>query len=147
MPRSLSVARKKVQVWIHTERPGSERRFLLLKLRRERGGFWQPVTGGVEKGERSLAAAARESDEESSLTFDGAPIPVDHSFVFRKGEQSFVETVFRRQVIAGRSGVLKLDPNEHIQSEWVSAKEALARLSFDSNRDALRAVLKSLGDA
>ena len=31
-------------------------RYLILKRRPEDGGFWQPVTGGVEEGESVLEA-------------------------------------------------------------------------------------------
>ena len=51
---SLEVTRK-VQVWIYRKASGTPSQgpveVLILKLTPERGGFWQPVTGGVEEGE------------------------------------------------------------------------------------------------
>ena len=57
---------------------------MLLKLNAETGGFWQPVTGGVEQGESIASAAGRESDEETSLPFTGEPVPVGYEFEFEK---------------------------------------------------------------
>ena len=42
--------------------------FLLLKRIPERGGFWQPVTGGVHEGENLDTAAKRELFEETQIT-------------------------------------------------------------------------------
>ncbi|UCC34079.1 MAG: NUDIX domain-containing protein, partial [Candidatus Bathyarchaeota archaeon] len=42
------------------KRSGGEIQYLLLKRCPERGGFWQPVTGGLEEGENRLEALKRE---------------------------------------------------------------------------------------
>ena len=41
--------------------------FLLLKRIPSRGGFWQPVTGGVNAGEDFTLAAKREVQEETGI--------------------------------------------------------------------------------
>lgn len=42
--------------------------FLLLKRLPEKGGFWQPISGGVEKTDNSLINAAfRELKEEANI--------------------------------------------------------------------------------
>ncbi len=57
-----------VEVYVFRRR---NRRVELLCLRRVAGielpGAWQPVTGRIERGERALAAAAREVHEETGL--------------------------------------------------------------------------------
>ena len=40
---------------------------LLLQTNQLRGAFWQNITGAVEKGESSLAAAQRELQEETGI--------------------------------------------------------------------------------
>ena len=42
--------------------------YLLLKRQPHRGGFWQPVTGGVEEGEDLKETALRELNEETGIT-------------------------------------------------------------------------------
>jgi dATP pyrophosphohydrolase len=57
-----------VEVYVFRRRHG---RVELLTLRRSPGrslaGIWQPVTGGVKRGERTFAAAKREVEEETGL--------------------------------------------------------------------------------
>jgi len=53
---------------------------LLLKRTRERGGFWQPVTGRIEPGEAPLAAARRELLEETGADVEVAPLGYRHGF-------------------------------------------------------------------
>jgi 8-oxo-dGTP pyrophosphatase MutT (NUDIX family) len=62
---------KKVQVWVSYQKkdlPNSSCVFLLLKVIEKRGSGWHPVTGGVEKKDADLLAAAiRETTEETGL--------------------------------------------------------------------------------
>lgn len=139
-----SVVKRKVQVWVSAEMADGGRRFLLLKLNSKRGGFWQPVTGGVERGEVVAEAARRESEEETSLPFASDPVAVGYEFKFKKKGKAFHEVVFRREVSWDRRDELKLDPREHVEAEWVEADEAFSRLKFDSNRAGLRAAIASL---
>ena len=63
---------KLAQVEVHLfRRRGSRVEFLVLRRstgRRRLPGVWQPVTGGLKRGERVLAGAAREVREETGLT-------------------------------------------------------------------------------
>ena len=42
--------------------------YLILKRKQERGGFWQPITGGLEEGETLMEALRREIKEETGIT-------------------------------------------------------------------------------
>ena len=42
--------------------------FLILKRKKERGGFWQPITGGLEDDETLMEALRREIKEETGIT-------------------------------------------------------------------------------
>jgi len=76
-----------------------ESRFLLFRVNQQRGGFWQNITGSVEKNEDHLSAAIREIHEETGLTpneYNLTQLPLAHRFPTRHfgiiNEQSFVMT-------------------------------------------------------
>lgn len=127
--------RSKVQVWIYREEgaPGARTiKVLLLRTTTGRGGFWQPVTGSVEEGESLEEAAVREATEETGLPFNGAPRSLSYSFEFDGRWGRAREHVFALEACAGE---VKLDPGEHVESEWIEFQDAGKRLSFDSNRE------------
>jgi 8-oxo-dGTP pyrophosphatase MutT (NUDIX family) len=126
--------RPKVQVWLWA-RVGGARRVLLLKLRPERGGFWQPVTGSVDQGESFDAAAARELGEETGFISGGAK-RLGCEFGFWNGKQPFWEVVYHAE--APNEFAAQLDTREHVDSRWVSVDEAMGLLKHESNREALR---------
>jgi 8-oxo-dGTP pyrophosphatase MutT (NUDIX family) len=119
----------KIQVWIHHQGD-----VLLLKTNAARGGFWQPVTGSVEKGEELPAAALREATEETRLEFRGQPKRLGEPFCFENHGKQCEETGFS---LEAESREVTTDPREHDGFRWVSPKEARKLLKFDSNRDLL----------
>jgi 8-oxo-dGTP pyrophosphatase MutT (NUDIX family) len=134
-------ARKKVQVWI----VAADGRVLLLRTNAARSLFWQPVTGSVDPGESFEQAAAREAHEETKLEGLSAPTFLDYEFEFESFGATHHEKVFF--VRAARDSAeckVQLDPNEHSDSKWVGADEALTLLRFESNREALRRLTASL---
>jgi 8-oxo-dGTP pyrophosphatase MutT (NUDIX family) len=143
--RNLSGHKRKVQVWIHTPRDIGEARFLILRTQPKRGAFWQPVTGGVEPDESFIDGAAREAWEETGFRGRLRPLGYEFEFDGRWGhahEQCFALAVAADA--AGQPPTPKLDPKEHDAAEWVTADEALARVKFETNREALRRLLKAL---
>ena len=46
-----------------------ERRYLLFQVNEKRGGFWQNITGSVEKNESFYEAALREINEETGKKY------------------------------------------------------------------------------
>jgi 8-oxo-dGTP pyrophosphatase MutT (NUDIX family) len=136
------VRRRKVQVWVYRE--GSSAGpfvVLLLRLRAERGGFWQPVTGGVEAGEGLDVAALREAEEETGFAFQSKPEPLDYRFRFfsERYKVEFEEHVFALH--APEQGEVRLDPHEHLESKWVAPEQALAELKHPSNAEGLRRLM------
>ncbi|MGI5864956.1 MAG: lipoyl(octanoyl) transferase LipB [Myxococcales bacterium] len=114
---------------------------LLLKRHPHRGGFWQPITGTVERGEKPRACAARELREESGLDGVVDPLGYVHSFLFgepraERTPRIFQETAFWT-LVDGRDEV-RLDAREHLASEWVPIAEAIERVPFAGLKSVIR---------
>jgi dihydroneopterin triphosphate diphosphatase len=139
----MAKERLKVQVWIH-RRSASGIELLLLLLRPERGGFWQPVTGGVEEGEELGAAALREAREESGMEFRGPALPLGTDFRFEARGRRFHEFGFR--VEADAAARVSLDGREHVDHRWVGPAEAKKLLHHASNVEMLEVLIKMLGN-
>lgn len=120
---------------------------LLLRTNPARGGFWQPVTGGVEKDETGddgwLAAAEREAREETGLPFAAPAREVGHEFEFQSRWGGLArERVFLLKT-PGPAPAPRLDPAEHDAYQWVSPEDAMALMPFEGCKNGLRAALQS----
>lgn len=74
--------------------------FLLLKRNEQKGGFWQPITGGVHEGEDLIQAVSRELEEETGITKYLRLIENVHYFEFYANELGMLkEYVFGIQVV------------------------------------------------
>jgi 8-oxo-dGTP pyrophosphatase MutT (NUDIX family) len=130
--------RQQVQVFLFRRRHG-RREYLLLRRVPRVGGFWQPVTGGVEAGETAAQAAAREVGEETALP--GRLIPTGLGSGFLWAGIQWQETVFAWEVTTG-------DPligPEHDDFVWCGLGEAWWRLYWPLNRQHLAAIDRLLG--
>jgi dATP pyrophosphohydrolase len=126
---------------------GSEYEFLLLKRIPEKGGFWQPVSGGVEDDEPLLVTAFRELKEEADLSTSDflAVIPDVHYFEFDQhyltGEPIPIvkEYVFGVEVSLDAIVSIAKNPEpEHEEFKWVPFEQALELLKWENNKDGLR---------
>ena len=99
---------------------------LLLQRTQARGGRWQPVTGKVEPGESTVAAAQRELREETGLESVVAPLGYEHLFAF--GEAVPPDLIRETAFSARALGAVRLDPAEHVALGWFSREEAIAKV-------------------
>jgi dATP pyrophosphohydrolase len=121
---------------------------VLLIERAARPGFWQSVTGSLERPDEPLEAAARrEVREETALeappgrlecwnltyTFEIYP---QWRHRFAPGTTHNIEHVFSLE-LPGRAAVT-LAPDEHTASLWLPWREAADKCFSWSNRDAIR---------
>jgi dihydroneopterin triphosphate diphosphatase len=109
-------------------------KYLLFKRQPERGGFWQPVTGGVEEGETILYAARREVMEESGYIKVKNMYDLNYTFTFNVKEKIITEHVFAFEVVHTD---VKFSTREHSEIKWVSFDEAMIYLKWDTNKEAL----------
>ena len=134
----MSKTYKKVQVWIGSE----PNQVLLFKVIEKRGGGWHPVTGSVEKEDSSLLVAAkRETQEETGIDAEvGEWKDLDYFFEFT-GQWGHASEHAFGLFLPQKPKKIHLDPGEHSECEWVSAEEALNRLSFPDQKRALKKFL------
>jgi 8-oxo-dGTP pyrophosphatase MutT (NUDIX family) len=110
----------------------------VLVLRRAQGtrctGAWEIVHGRVDPGERPEAAAGREVTEETGLTIERLYNLTCQPFYLHRLSTVQMAVVFVAFVGAGEVTL----GSEHDQWEWLSADEAMARLSWPRSISALR---------
>lgn len=124
--------------------------YLLLKRVPEKGGFWQPPCGGVEKEDSSLIDAAyREIQEEAGISKNEVVRIIENVYEFTMnkdyltGKESapLTEYVFGFEVKPDI--IVRIDGNAYIEHEefvWVSYEKAIEMLKWDDNKNAFRAL-------
>ncbi len=129
--------KKKVQVWLYrcTDDGLS---YLLLKRPTDwhSGEAWQPVTGGVKKGEAPLAGARREVAEETGLTELGDALDTELACLFAKKEKKYQEYIF---AFSADQGEVELS-SEHAAYAWLDYEVAMSRMHYAANRAGMAAV-------
>ena len=116
--------------------------FLLLKRTEKRGGFWQPITGGVHEGENLAQAVDRELLEETGITEYIRKINDVHYFEFETGANKVLkEYVFGLEISPNTA--VKLSP-EHTEIKWCTLKDSLALLKHEDNKTGFKKLFNML---
>lgn len=110
---------------------------LLLRVTPERGDFWQSVTGKAEAGEDFAEAARREAEEETGFKFASAPKHLGLEQKFEGKWGPVVEQAFHLDLDTESPPAPRLDLREHTAFEWLSIPEAIQRVHFPFNREAI----------
>lgn len=132
--------RQSVEVWVYAP---IKQAFLILRVENETDAFWQPITGGIEAGERPIEAALREIQEETSLTLAAEHLTfLGKQRVDIDEELTIAKTVYLAET---KATAVRIAPDEHVAYEWVSALETLPeRLQWPNNRESLRWALAKI---
>ncbi|MFA5763315.1 MAG: NUDIX domain-containing protein [archaeon] len=125
-----------------------EYEFLLLKRIPAKGGFWQPISGGIETEDKSiLDSAYREIKEEANISKNEVINVLEnvHYFEMNKHYLTGEPTPLRKEYVFGfevnPNLKISLDKNiyqEHEETKWVSLEEALKLLKWDNNKDGFK---------
>ena len=125
---------------------------VLLLRRADPPDYWQSVTGSLLQDERPDAAARRELLEETGIRADERLVDCRRSnrftiapewqHLYAPNVHENVEHIFHLALDAPRD--VHLNPDEHVESVWLSAPEALRRATSTTNQEAIRRLLARL---
>ncbi len=135
------IARECVEGYLFARGP---LRLLLLRRPPARGRYWVPVSGKVEASDPDFEAAVRrEVREETGLTVPRSVVPLDWHVPFRADNgETWRLHAFAIEVDPGFAPRLSA---EHEAFDWVTPEEAVRRLHFPDNREAVQLLLRKLG--
>lgn len=129
----------------------SRDQILLLERRPDKAGFWQPVTGRLEAGESFEEAARRELAEETGIQASSALERLDlvQSFVIDPEYLGSDEIVFVREHLyrleLDSRPEVTVSPEEHRGFEWLTVSQALERIRWADDREAIETVAETAG--
>ena len=143
-----------IQVLVYPVRKVTEEwEYLMLKRVKNRGGFWQGVTGAPENDETNSEGARRELYEETGYN-PANLIQTDVSYIipmedrwkdsYPEGTKEIPEYLFIAKIDVSRPP--KIDPIEHNEWKWCSYEDAMNLLSWENNKRALKFVHRFLGE-
>lgn len=136
------IAQVNVVCFVKSQTNTDNLQVLVLKRNQQKGGFWQTITGGVHVGENLHDAARREVLEEIGLSGDNVrlfPTTLSYSFM---GDDGYMlkEYVFGCEI--SDSSRIQIS-YEHDSFEWIHPQEAINRVAWDGNKQAIDFVIKN----
>lgn len=95
-------------------------KLLLLQTTKERGSFWQNVTGSIEPSECPLKAALREVREETGLHFEGEDVLINlhHPLNYTTKQGKEIEEFTFLLKLSTSPEKIEIDPKEHQSYQW-----------------------------
>lgn len=132
---------KHIEVFLYKRSPQKGILFLLMKRIPQRGDFWQPLTGTVEKEETLKETIKREIGEETGITDELKIIDSGYSFEFSENGEDFIEYVYGVKVANNTKIVLS---REHDEYKWVDKDEAIKLLKWPGNKAGLKSLCRIL---
>lgn len=121
-------------------------RVLLLHRKPERGGFWQPISGTIDAGESAIETARREMIEETGHAAEPQSLGMTQSFLI---ESQYLASRYPAPIIASEvvfhaqldaSLPIRIDPLEHDGWRWLSISDALEKIKWTDDREALESL-------
>ena len=138
------VDREVVEGYLYSAQP---LRLLLFRRPPDRGRVWVPISGKVEVSDASFEQAVRrEIREETGLDHPRRLFPLDWDVLFEapQGGETWRLHAFGVEVEPGWSPTLS---SEHEAAEWFTVPEAVIRLHYGDNRQAVGRLLERIHPA
>lgn len=141
--RAVSVRPDLVECWVFRCSERGRVEYLLIQRSDDRiyPGIWQPVTGGIDAGERVPLAALREVAEETGI----GPAAIEGFFDLDQVGAFYAEEV--DAVVTSAIFAVRVAPDapptlsrEHVAHEWVGQAEAERRSIWPPYRDSLELI-------
>lgn len=123
---------------------GDSYKFLILKRAEDRGGFWQPITGGVHEGEDQISALKRELMEETGIIGYRQIINLKYSFTFSLPHLCLGDLTENVYAVEVKPEIEIILSHEHTEYRWLTFEESLALIKYDSNKEGIRKLWKML---
>jgi len=137
------VQRINVQVFVFCKNPSFE--VLILKRTPERSGYWQPVCGGVENGEKLIETALREVWEETGIKNIKSIKDLEYTFTYKETKKGVLmdmqDFCFATEI--EEICDVKLS-DEHEEYKWCSYSEAKEYLQWKHNLIALEKLVNNI---
>lgn len=124
------------------KKESNEYKFLLLKRREDRGGFWQAITGGVKQGEQDIEAVIRELQEETGIINYKRLLNLNYFFSFNLPQfGDLVENCYAVEISLETEIIMSA---EHTEYKWLGLNEIIDLLKYEANKEAFRRLWKIL---
>lgn len=127
--------------------------FLLLKRVSKKGGFWQPITGGIESTDKNnLDSCYRELVEEANISKSDVIRAIEDFYYFEfefedKDDKNKISKEYCFGFEVAPDFEIDLSNNlhsEHEEFKWLKFDDALKMLKWKDNKDALRVLNNKL---
>lgn len=137
------VQRINVQVFVFCKNPSLK--VLILKRTLERSGYWQPVCGGVEKGEELIETVLRVVSEETGIKSIRSVVDLEYKFTYKETKKGVLMDMqdFCFAVEIENIFDVKLS-DEHEEYKWCSHTEAKEYLKWEHNLNALEKLIQKV---
>ncbi|WP_238655809.1 NUDIX hydrolase [Paenibacillus piscarius] len=137
--------RVNVQGFVYCNHPTLQ--ILVLKRTPQRGGYWQPVCGGVENGEAHTEAVLREIAEETGITLIKLLTDLNYTFSYRETKNGVLMDMQDYCYAAEIEHPVDIKlSGEHEAYQWLSYAEAQECLTWEHNLIALERLMQLLRD-
>ena len=130
--------RQSIEAWIyHPE----DREILLLKVENEKVSFWQPITGGIERGESPEEACLREIKEETGLVLHRSNLTGLGDFTVKIDENLTIHKHLFLVLVAQKQIQIS---DEHVGAQWVALDKVSSQLYWPSNQATFEIITEKL---
>lgn len=137
------IGRVNVQVFIFKQNPIFK--ILILKRIPEREGHWQPISGGIEEGEKPIDTIKREVYEETGIKELERVIDLEYNFIFSTmwhGKLTQMREICYATEI--KKALLIRLSDEHEEYKWCTKDKAKMYLKWEHNLIAFNKLINLL---